>query len=285
MTTPKTTAVATTTERVRGLLDVNSARANKKFLDAYNTGRLDKLTPDEQSMFLFALALKLGVKAELGELMLYQGKPYITLAGLIRLAHNSGLFVGMTPRPATQLEWRQFGCEDGDCLWVCDVWRRGSPRPFRGWGHVKKNDRNPVARQYPRELARKRARYDALRIAFPPAEEISAMHQKYIDEAEAELSEKGAPVPQQLATMGYEESVEETPADVSGDVVDEETGEVLNAPLDPAQEKTVTEADILAEDQALLDEEDAAADAPTQGALPLETKMRKASRNAIREGL
>jgi len=284
MTTPtKTTAVATATERVRGMLDVNSARANKRFLDAYTTGKLDRLTPDEQHMFILALGVKLGVKAELGELMLYQGKPYITLSGMIRLAHNSGLFVGMTARPATQLELRQFGAREGECVWVCDVYRRGSARPFRGWGYVAKNDKNPVARQYPRELARKRARYDALRIAFPPAEDISAMHQKYIDEAEAELSEKG-PVPAQLASSSYEEPDDETPADVGAEVVDAETGEVLEAPLDPVQEKTVTEADILAEDQALVDEEEAVANAPTQGALPLDTKMRKASRNAIKEG-
>jgi hypothetical protein len=284
MTAP-TKAVVPANERVRGLLDINSAKANKRFLDAYNTGRLDKLTPDEQSMFLFALALKLGVKAELGELMLYQGKPYITLAGLIRLAHNSGLFVGMTPRPATSLECRQYGVQDGDYLWVCDVYRRGAPRPFRGWGFVAKADRNPVAKQFPRELAKKRARYDALKIAFPPAEEISLMHQKYIEEAEAELRKHGS-TGAQLATMEYAGTIEETAAEIEGpegpDVVDPATGEVLNAAPESTPEPI---DDPLADDRALVEREAAAANEPTQGALPLETKMRKASRNAIREGL
>jgi len=281
MTTPtKTTAVATT-ESARGMLDVNSARANKRFLNAYTTGKLDRLSADEQQMFLFALGAKLGLKAELGELMIFQGKPYITLVGRIRLAHNSGLFVGMSPRPATQLELRQFGAGEGECVWICDVFRRGAARPFRGWGYVAKNDRNPVARQYPRELARKRARYDALAVAFPPAEEVSALYRKYINEAEAELSEHG-PVSAQLAAGSYEDAVEETPAEVGADVVDPETGEVLDAPPDTTHEKAVTEADILAEDQALVEQEEA--NAPTQGALPLETRMRKASRNAIKEG-
>jgi hypothetical protein len=38
-------------------------------------------------MFLMAFGRKIGVRAELGEVMIYQGKPYITIAGRIRIAH------------------------------------------------------------------------------------------------------------------------------------------------------------------------------------------------------
>lgn len=182
---PEATGTAVATQRAPKMLDVTSAEASAKFLDAYSKGGIDKLPPDKQTMFLFALGERLGVKAELGELMLFQGKPYITLDGRLRLAHRSGLLTGMETRPATMLEKRNFGCEDGDALWVVDVYRRGSARPFRGWGHVaRKTERNPVAKQFPREMAKKRAKYDALREAFPPAEELTALHQQYIEDAE-----------------------------------------------------------------------------------------------------
>lgn len=164
-------------------IDIGSAKASAKFLDAYN-GKLERMNPEQQSMFLIALGQRLGVRAELGELILYQGKPYISIDGRIRLAHETGLLVGMETRPATQLERRNYGCEDGDALWVCNVYRRGAARAFVGWGHVSTKDRNPVTKTHPREMAKKRAKYDALRTAFPPAENISMMHQQYIEEAE-----------------------------------------------------------------------------------------------------
>jgi hypothetical protein len=178
------TAVATRDESKT--LDITSAKASAKFLDAYN-GKLERMNPEQQSMFLIALGQRLGVRAELGELILFQGKPYISIDGRIRLAHETGLLVGMETRPATLLERRNYGCEDGDALWVCNVYRRGAGRAFIGWGHVSKNDRNPVTKSHPREMAKKRAKYDALRTAFPPAENISMMHQQYIEEAEQSI--------------------------------------------------------------------------------------------------
>lgn len=188
MTAPNGTSV--TKREQATTLDISSAKASVKFLDAYN-GRLEKMSPDQQSMFLIALGQRLGVRAELGELILYQGKPYISIDGRIRLAHETGLLVGMETRPATALECRNYGCEAGDVLWVCNVFRRGAGRAFTGWGHVSLKDRNPVTKTHPREMAKKRAKYDALRSAFPPAEQISAMHERYIEEAEQQIRDGG----------------------------------------------------------------------------------------------
>lgn len=168
------------------VLDLTSAQASRKFLDAYS-GKIGQMNPEQQAMFLMALGKVLGVRAELGEVILYQGKPYITLDGRIRLAHATGLLVGLEVRPATLLERRNYGCADDEALWVANAYRRGAARPFVGWGHVSKTDRNPVSKQFPPEMAKKRAKYDALRAAFPAAEQITPLHERYIEEAEAEI--------------------------------------------------------------------------------------------------
>jgi hypothetical protein len=209
------TAVATTKPKST-VVDLASERTKGRFMDAYTTGKVDRLSAEQQADFLFALGARLGVKPELGELMLYQGKPYITIDGRFRLAHESGLLVGCETRPATQMERRNYGADEGDALWVCDVYRRGAGRAFKGWGHVAKGDKNPVARQFPREVAKKRAKYDALRIAFPPAEQVSALHERYIEEAEREVQRH---VPRQIMSGEYEEAAEAPVATLEADEV------------------------------------------------------------------
>lgn len=214
---PTSTAVARSSEPK--VLDLTSAQAAKKFVDAYN-GRIGEMNGDQQATFLMALGTLIGVRPELGELILYQNKPYITIDGRVRLAHRTGLLVGLEPRPATRMEKENYGVGEGETLWVCDCYRRGAPRAFKGWGHVKKaaDERNPVAKSNPREMAKKRSRYDALRMAFPAAEEITPMHQQYIEEAEAQiragnslnnqayaaLTAGDAEVPEEIETEGHE---------------------------------------------------------------------------------
>lgn len=188
---PENTAVATTDKKHR-LLDLDDAKTEGRFIEAFGRGQLDKLKPEEQTMFLMAFGRKIGVRAELGELMIYQGKPYITINGRMRIAHESGRMGGAQPRPATSVERQQFGATDDEVLWCCEVWRIGHPRPYKGWGVVNKTtDRNPVAKQYPREMAKKRALYDALRMAFPPDENIGPLHEAFIAEAEAMATRQG----------------------------------------------------------------------------------------------
>ena len=190
------------------VLDLTTAQASRKFLDAYN-GKIGQMNAEQQAMFLMALGQVLGVKAELGEVILFQGKPYVTLDGRIRLAHSTGLLAGLETRPATQLERRNYGAADDEALWVCYAYRRGAGRAFIGWGHVPKNDRNPVSKTHPREMAKKRAKYDALRAAFPAAEQITETHAQYIEDAEQQIR-AGQFQPHAVAMLsGYEEGAEE----------------------------------------------------------------------------
>lgn len=210
---PETVAV----EKRSRVLDLDSAKAEARFVEAFSKGKLDQLRPDEQTMFLMAFGQKIGVRAELGDLMLYQGKPYITIQGRVRLAHQSGLLAGIQPRPATMLERRQFGASDDEVLWRCDVWRHGAPRPFVGWGVCNPTkDRNPVAKSFPREMAKKRAKYDALALAFPPDEAMGELHARYIAEAEEEM--KRSVATKQIATATYDEA-DDVPDGTDGEAI------------------------------------------------------------------
>jgi len=222
------------------VLDLTSAQTARKFLDAYN-GRIAQMNPEQQGMFLMALGQILGVKAELGEVILYQGKPYITLDGRIRLAHATGLLVGLEPRPATRMERENYGAEDGDQLWVCDCYRRGAGRAFKGWGFVGKNDRNPVTKTHPREMAKKRARYDALRAAFPAAEQVTDLHREYIEEAEQQIRDGKAfaNVATAALTAGdadVTDDVETEPHDAAADGGELALGDTPKAPRNAVSE-------------------------------------------------
>jgi hypothetical protein len=174
-----------------------------KFAALFSGDQLSKLSAEQQGVFLVTLGNHLGVRAELGEIMLYQGKPYITIDGRIRIAHNSGLLNGIDPHPAASMERTRYIVKDGEHLWKCLVFKKGAIRPFVGWGHVRLGDRNPVSKTHPQEMAKKRAKYDALRLAFPPKEELTPLHEQYIQEAEDEAKTRGV---SQLAMGDYDDA-------------------------------------------------------------------------------
>ena len=235
---PESTAMATTGS---SLPDLSEAKNLLKFASFWDGKKLDKLGPKEQTFFLATLGQHIGVHAELGEIILYQGKPYITIDGRLRIAHETGLLDGVDVRPATQMEFTNYGCEAGDQLWHCYVFKKGSRRPYTGWGHVKSSDRNPVSKTHPRELAKKRAKYDALRTAFPPKEVIGEMHARYIEEAEEAAGSRPAvghlvsgsyadELPDDVSVVGEEmaadaEVVDEAPAEVPMEHVEDELDE------------------------------------------------------------
>lgn len=175
-----------------GLPDLNKPSVAIKFSEMWSAGKLDRLSPEQQGIFLAALGQHMGIRAELGDLMIYQGKPYITISGYRRIAHQTGLLAGIDPRPAGERDRRIYQVEAGDHLWTCLVYKKGSARSYLGWGHVQKGDRNPVSKTHPQQMAKKRAIYDALRLAFPPNELIGPLHTQYASEAEDESERKAS---------------------------------------------------------------------------------------------
>jgi hypothetical protein len=241
-------------------------KRNARFLEAFS-GRLDRLTPEQQTAFLMALGRHIGVRAELGELIMYQGKPYVTFDGRLRQAHNTGMFIGMTRRPATSRERQDYRCDENMHLWVSTVRRRGSMESFQGWGEANgPREKNPVAKERPAQMAKKRASYDAVRAAFPVDESISEMHQGYIEEAEELAMKQRAVTPLVAAAYGDPAPGNEDgddPADASDNsdevaVVERPEWDAVPRPGEPstAGSRPITEAQTnrildLADDPAL----------------------------------
>jgi len=189
-----TTALARVEQSADTGAQLTTVKDRKAFLEVASRADLDKLPPAQQRAVLIAFGQHTGLRAELGEVMIYQGRFYVTIGGRVRNAHRLGLFDGARAHPATMGDKRSAGYQEDDIVWWCEVWRRGSPRPFRGWGKVTraeidfaragdKTKFTPIAK-HPVEMARKRATYDALRLAFPLDEELSELSIRLIENAE-----------------------------------------------------------------------------------------------------
>jgi len=199
-------------ERIEHAADTGGALTigqRKAFLDVASRTDLDKLSPEQRRGALVAFGVHTGLRPELGEVMIYQGRFYVTMLGRIRTAHKNGLFDGMQARPAPSFDKRNAGYEVEDIVWVSDVYRRGSARPFRGWGKVtraeidkaragEKTRFTPIA-SHPVEMARKRAEYDGLRLAFPLDEDLGDQAARFITEAEEALLEGRTDAPAAIA--------------------------------------------------------------------------------------
>jgi RecT family len=196
-----------------GVPDLSKPATAARFAEVISAGKLDQMTPQQQSIFLLGLGAYIGIKPELGDLMIYDGKPYITISGFRRIAHNTGLLNGIQTEPASDRDRLRFRATAKEHLWLCRVYRKGHARPYTGWGYIRESEleqkqgRNgkfdPVTRKYPQDMAEKRATYDALRLAFPPNEAIGNVHMKYIAEAEEEAARTH--VSNQLASGEYDD--------------------------------------------------------------------------------
>jgi hypothetical protein len=172
----------------------------KKFVETALSTKLDKLPEKQQQAVLIAFGNHTGLRPELGEVMIYQGGIYVTIAGRWRNAHRHGLLMGTRPRPANDAEKRNAGYQRDDIVWICDVWRKGCTQPFTGWGKVtakeiKAANVHTPQHKHPVEIARKRAQYDALRCAFPLDEQLSDTALGFILAAEQQIQAEQFPAP------------------------------------------------------------------------------------------
>ena len=131
---------------------------------------LKDLQPQDRAS-LAHLAVKYQLDPIMGELIVYEGKPYITLAGMVRNAHASKGFAGLEDRPMSDEEKRQYGLTAPVC-WLAKVYRQGWRVPVVGIGTANPNNplrNNPKEKTEPHTMARSRAIRQALRTAFPQA--------------------------------------------------------------------------------------------------------------------
>lgn len=120
-----------------------------------------------------------------GHLVLMYGKPYVTLDGYLFHAKGTGRPYSLTARPLTTIEEKQYKVGETDHAWVAEITFTDTGSVFTAMGIVTYEEmtaksptkpdklRSPVVASYPWQLAQKRAKWQALRRAFPIGEEVA----------------------------------------------------------------------------------------------------------------
>lgn len=160
---------------------------------------LAELKPQDRAS-LAHLSVKYGLDPLMKEMTLYEGFPYITTNGLIRIAHRQKEFAGLEDRPMTSEEKAAYGYKAPVC-WMVKVYRTDWKCAAVGTGTADPNNplrNNPVERVRPEWLARSRAMRQALKLAFPhslPFEEVEAAEERGIDLETGEIIEGPTAIP------------------------------------------------------------------------------------------
>ncbi len=140
-----------------------------------------QLTLMEKKM-LAQVAITYGFDPLMGEVTIYQGRPFVSIDGRYRKAQETGQLDGVETRPATKQERTDWQIPDGDYFFRSEIYVKGAGHPFTAWGRVraietKGSEKLPVVNN-PQRMAEKRAEAQALRKAFhiplPSVEEIGA---------------------------------------------------------------------------------------------------------------
>lgn len=200
-----------------------------------------------------------GLDPIMSELILYEGKPYITLAGMIRKAHDAKGFEGVEDRPMTEDERKAYGIKQ-PVAWIAKVYRRGFRVPTVGTGGadpvnpLRSNAAagkpgNPIERENPQIMARSRAIRQALRLAFPhslPFAELPSAEERGIDLETGEILEGQVTVVETPGEDSYEDKpgIDEegfdSPAHSTGDLA---PGELTASALPEAHEEAAAKED------------------------------------------
>jgi len=152
----------------------------KQMMERVNQAHFPKDLTIADRQLIAKVAIEYGLDPLFNELMIYQGRPYVTIDARRRKAQEAGNLDGISARPATREERKARQVNDGDYLFVAEVWVKGASHPFEGWGTVraaetKGNEFLPIVKD-PAAQAEKRAEAQALRRAFhiplPSFEEI-----------------------------------------------------------------------------------------------------------------
>ena len=162
-----------------------------------NMGRFaNDLTPIERKS-LAVLAINYGFDPAMGEMTIYQGRPYISIDGRYRKAQETGKLAGVNSMPATKEERAAWQIPDGDYFFKAVVKKRegNSVDEYTGWGRVRAGETvgkgfRPIESN-PQRMAEKRAEAQALRKAFhidlPGMEEIGTPDDPNIVESTAKV--------------------------------------------------------------------------------------------------
>ena len=152
----------------------------QQMIQRVNQARFPKDLTVADRQLIAKVAIEYGLDPLFGELMIYQGRPYVTIDARRRKAQETGELDGISARPATNGEKKARRVPDEDYLFVAEVWKKGGAHPYEGVGRVKESETKgdphlPIVKD-PAAQAEKRAEAQALRRAFhlplPSFEEV-----------------------------------------------------------------------------------------------------------------
>ena len=146
----------------------------------------------------------------MGEISIYQGRPYVNIDGRYRKAQETGNLDGVETRPATEDEKLTWQIPEGDYFFRSEVSVKGASKPFVGWGRVFLSETTggkgfkPVEKN-PQRMAEKRAEAQALRKSFhiplPSYEEIGSPEDLPVNLEIKEIK------PEQIIDPQYDEEI------------------------------------------------------------------------------
>jgi len=146
--------------------------SDAEMMNRVNSARFpQELTPTDKKLLVLA-AKTYGFDPIMGEISIFQGKPYVTIDGRRRKAQETGTYCGLKTRPATPQERESWQIPAGDYFFHAEVTVKGGGfNVFEGWGRVRQAEITPGGKfkpidVNPQKMAEKRAEADALRKAF-----------------------------------------------------------------------------------------------------------------------
>jgi hypothetical protein len=126
------------TEVAKGMTTALTKMSPKEMLKRVQSVKWPKDMTPALMQLLSDTAIERGLDPLEGELMIYQGKPYVGVNGRRRKAQETGELDGVHKRPGTPDEKIARGLEPEDYLSFVEVWRKGSSHSYEGWGVVHK---------------------------------------------------------------------------------------------------------------------------------------------------
>lgn len=245
-----------------------------------NTSWGKDVTPARR-MALEKIANALGLSVTQGHVIMMGGNPYITIGGLLSYAHNKGGGIGLFDEgPLLKDDWDTWGvAKDALFAWKCTVKRKDDEVAYTevGWAGGKREEKQPVARQFAAELARKRGRARALNLSHPTGltsfEEVAAGGVEIPDEMMQRIEKKREEIKTEAKPIIMAD-IKRKFAEVAGcseDEAEEWYGDYFGHPITQATPETIKEFMGVASEQAAKRTETEPAQEPAgQGEMKLE---------------
>jgi len=174
----------------------------KTMLERIDVAKFPQALRPEEKKMLAMVAISYGFDPLMGEITVFQGRPYVSIDGRYRKAQETGIFNGITSRPATKQEREEWQIPDGDYFVKSTVEIKGGGH-FDGWGRVYASETKggkgytPVEKN-PQRMAEKRGDAQALRKAFhiplPSFEERGTPEDEAVNVQTGEIIESKAVV-------------------------------------------------------------------------------------------